>query len=315
MLKVYLTVDVEIWPDDWDLSERRFPGYFDRYILGRTARGDYGLPFQLRLLREYGLQAVFFVEPFFAYQFGTPALKDIVAMVQCEGHAVELHAHTEWIGRTRRVIPPGRFQLNLRDYTLREQVDILRTGKQTLLDCGANHVTAFRAGNFGANRDTLSALTANGIHADSSYDLACKAGPFLNETLAQPTRIDGVVEYPMAVYRDALGRLRHAQVGASSLRELTATIAQAPQRRWSDFVLYWHSGELLNRRKTRPDPIAVRRFEGLCRFLALRRQDITTTCFQPHTVAVPRRTAGLQAGRVETLSRLASQSMRRLWGS
>lgn len=315
-VNVYLTVDVEIWPDNWDMSPARFSEYFRQYITGTTAGGDYGLPFQLRLLKDHGLQGVFFVEPFFAFHFGMAALRDIVAMIQADGHAVELHAHTEWIGRTRRVIPPGRFQLNLRDYSAEEQRQILAAGKEALQECGATRITAFRAGNFGANRDTLGALTANDIAIDSSYDLSCRNGPFLDETLLQPMRIAGVSEYPMAVYRDGIGRLRHVQIGACSAREITTVMDQARRCDWSDFVVLWHSGELLNRRKTRRDPIAVRRYEKMCEHLARHRERLVTRRFpleparqEPHTAAP------LRSATPATLGRIAAQSLRRLLAS
>lgn len=75
MLNVFLTVDVELWPDSWDLSPRRFSEYFRRYIHGSTATGDYGLPFQLRLLAEHDLKGVFFVESLFACEFGIESLR------------------------------------------------------------------------------------------------------------------------------------------------------------------------------------------------------------------------------------------------
>ena len=61
MLDVLITVDVEIWCDGWQDIDARFPDAFRRYIHGPTAGGDYGLPYQLKVLSDHGLKGVFFV--------------------------------------------------------------------------------------------------------------------------------------------------------------------------------------------------------------------------------------------------------------
>ena len=50
MLNVFITVDVEVWCDGWDQLDAKFSDAFQRYIYGRTAHGNYGLPYQLQLL-------------------------------------------------------------------------------------------------------------------------------------------------------------------------------------------------------------------------------------------------------------------------
>ena len=82
MLKVYLTVDVEIWCDGWDNIDSKFNDAFRSYIYGPTKKGDYGLPYQLKVLNDNGLTGVFFVEPLFSLRFGSAPLSEITENIR-----------------------------------------------------------------------------------------------------------------------------------------------------------------------------------------------------------------------------------------
>src|SRR4051812_16601471 len=121
MLDIYFTIDVEVWCDGWQNLDHKFPGAFERYILGPGGR--WGLPDQLQMLGDHGLRAVCFVEPLFAGRFGQAPLTEVVGLIQGRGHEVQLHLHTEWVDEfTAPVLPAtaGKRQ-HLRQYTLAEQ--------------------------------------------------------------------------------------------------------------------------------------------------------------------------------------------------
>lgn len=109
MLDVFLTVDVEVWCDGWDDIDAKFPQCFRKYVYGPTAAGDYGLPYQLKLLREHGLTGVFFTEPLFSTRFGRQPLADIVGLLRDGGGQVELHLLPEWGGRSDGAAVGGRY--------------------------------------------------------------------------------------------------------------------------------------------------------------------------------------------------------------
>ena len=44
IMNIYLTFDVEIWCGGWDDLDSRFPSSFQRYVYGRSRKGDYALP-------------------------------------------------------------------------------------------------------------------------------------------------------------------------------------------------------------------------------------------------------------------------------
>lgn len=283
MLNVFLTVDVEIWPSSWwDLNQNSFRKDFQRYIYGSTTRGDYGVPFQLKLLNEYDLKAVFLVETLFACEFGIEWLKEIVELIQDAGQEVQMHLHPEWIGRMTDSILPGKKARRLLDYSLDDQIFIIGIGKEKLQEAGVNRVTAFRAGGYSANTDTLTALAKNNLLFDTSYNpcIYGDLGGIAPEGfLHQPNKINGIYEFPVSVFQDRPNHYRHLQLGACSFSELSNMLYQAEQSQWDYLVIVSHGFELLNRAKNRVDPIVVRRFEKLLRFLADNRDKFRTGCF------------------------------------
>ena len=60
-MKVYLTIDTEVWCNGWEAIDDQFPLAFQRYVYGRSAHGDFALPKTLEILNRFGLTAVFFV--------------------------------------------------------------------------------------------------------------------------------------------------------------------------------------------------------------------------------------------------------------
>jgi hypothetical protein len=282
MLKVFLTVDVEVWCGGWDALERNFPEAFRRYIYGPTRSGNFALPYLLELVTSHGLQGVFFVEPLFAARFGAAPLAEVVGLIQDMRQEVQLHLHTEWADEARqRLLPHVRDKRqHLRHFARADQVTLLRAGKALLEQAGAPAPTAFRAGSFGFNLDTLSALREVGIRCDSSYNatlMGMDSGLMPGTVVCEPLCHDGLHEYPMTVYRDRPGHLRHAQIGACSFRELEGLLWQALEQRRRAFVILSHNFETLNRRKDAPDGVAVGRHRALCRFLD-RNRDAFQTC-------------------------------------
>jgi hypothetical protein len=317
-VRVFFSVDVEVWCDEWNDLERQFPDAFARYIYGPTPRGDYGLPMTLSLLRDHGLAGVFFVEPLFSARFGPDPLAEIVGLIQGADQEVQLHLHPEWVDEAR---PPilesydGKRQF-MWMFSAEQQANLIATGARMLHEAGAGRLRAFRAGNFGLGRDTWSALRDNGLIFDSSYNytaLGSGSGLDTGEIQIQPYLVDGVFEYPVTVFRDGFGRYRPAQLGACSYGELERLLWQGVHAGWESLVIVSHSFELLNPRMDRPDDIVVRRFRELCRLLDRHRDVFDTTGFarlEPRAVV---RQPELQRGTFGAAGvRVVEQAWRRL---
>jgi peptidoglycan/xylan/chitin deacetylase (PgdA/CDA1 family) len=317
-MNVYLTFDIEVWCNGWEALDERFPAAFERYVYGRSAAGDYALPKTLEIMARHGVHGVFFVEPLFAARFGVEHLARIVALIQDAGQEVQLHLHPEWTDEIRPVVFPDKpyKRQHLIHYSRDEQTELMRRGLALLHEAGARPVSAFRAGSFAANADTLAAAEACGLAVDASLNMCYPvSGPDLRAEgeFYFPRRRGALQLLPMTVFRDGLGRLRHAQVGACSVREFTEAIADAERRGHPCFTLLSHNFEMLRAGGSRPDPIVVQRFAGLCRFLGEHRARFPTRGLRAAPELAPPADRGLaRVSRRATLNRLAGQALRRL---
>lgn len=276
MLEVYFTVDVEVWCDGWHAIDQKFPDSFQRYIYGKTGKGDFGLPYKLKVLNDHGLQGVFFVEPLFSLRFGLEPLAEITQIILQANQSVELHMHTEWLDEANETVFPHikEKRQHMRHFSAEEQATLVDIGKQQLSKAGVEKIHAFRAGSFGFNADTLPALKRAGIYIDSSYN-ATLMGPssgLSDEILSQSANFDGVHEVPMTVYYDRPGHLRHTQLCACSSGELETVLWKSLEQEKREVVILSHNFELLDDSLSRPNSIVIKRFHKLCEFLE-RNQD------------------------------------------
>jgi hypothetical protein len=291
VLDVFITVDVEIWCDGWLNIDQQFPSAFRKYIYGPTPKGDYGLPYKIDILKQYGLTGVFFVEPLFSTRFGIQPLTEIVGLLRDNSQEVQLHLHTEWVDESIEPLLENVLQKrqHLRYYSLEEQAILIAAGANLLTKAGASDVNAFRAGTFAFNSDTLCALAANNIPFDSSYNASMfglDSGVMPGIVVVEPIECHGTYEYPMTVFNDGTGRLRHAQLTACSYKEIERLLWQAAEVGRSAFVILSHSFELLNPAMDRPNDIVVNRFKKLCSFLDMNRDTFRVRGFHGLTPKV-----------------------------
>jgi peptidoglycan/xylan/chitin deacetylase (PgdA/CDA1 family) len=319
-LEVLITVDTEVWPHTRGWRESQLAEDFERDIVGRTSAGAFGLEYQLQALQAHGLKAVFFVEALAASVVGGEPLGRIVRTIQEYGQDVQLHAHIEWLNRLDAPPWPGvaRAQ-NFSQFPAEGQAAILRRALENLRAAGAFNVTAFRAGNFGANLDTLAALNAVGIAVDSSYNSCLLRGdwPGVEPRLWKPARICGVQEFPVSFFQDGPGHFRHTQLKACSWREMRRALTAAWRSGWRYFVIVSHSFELVKRRSdgkapAKANPIAIRRFERLLKFLERESSRFQTTTFPLAPVDTGAAGAILRGSWINTLGRYAEQALSRL---
>lgn len=316
MLNVLLTVDVEVWCDGWNDIDQRFPDAFRRYVYGPTRHGNFALPYTLQVLNEYDLKAVFFVETLFATRFGIQPLAEIVGLLRDADQYVELHVHPEWVDESIEPLlaHAGAKRPNIRDFSLAEQTILIGAGRRLLAEAGGGDAIAFRAGGFGFNRDTLKAVSANGLRYDSSYNAALHGrdsgvapGTIVVDTIA----CDGIVELPVTVFVDGTRSLRHAQLTACSFPELEGLLWSALSANRNSFVILLHNFELLNQTRNGVDRVVVDRFHKLCSFLD-RNRDSFRVCgfdgFRPEPP--PSQPAPLRSPLWKTAGRMLEQAYR-----
>jgi len=263
---------------------------YARTISCETAEGSVGIEYQMDIFDRFGLKGVFFVDPMPALVWGVEAITDVIAPIVARGHDVQLHVHPDWLQLAGPDSPlrvgPG---FNIRDFHFEDQCRILDYARSTLIAAGAPPPVAFRAGNYGANDDTLRALAALGMRYDTSHcpgfvsDSAISLGPQDRHAVEHC----GVVEVPVGCIAGPGGGFRHLQLTALTTAELLGAMRHAVSRRHPSITMVSHSFELLSRDRTRINHIVRRRFERFCEGLSMLPQLRTSTYADDPPVPAP----------------------------
>src|SRR5947209_3228242 len=335
MLNVLLTVDTETHAICRDWASDGLSRDISRDIYGEVGSRRVGLGYQLEVLRQSGLKAVFMVEALFSAvpEIGTDPLKRIVRLIRDDGHDVQLHLHPDWVAHIPALGIPFRSTV-IFPYEEAEQAQMLSVATDQLVASGAAAPTCFRAGGFGINRKTLSLLPRFGIRFDTSYNpfyTRSKCRLPAPKSSGHAEEMEGIIEFPVASFLDFRGKVRPCQIGACSSSEIIAAMNQAEKAGWDYFVIVSHSFEMLTRRRPGKGPVAVRenvrrRFERPCRFLADNRDRFRTIGFddldhiqltQPERVEpvirAPMLNTTIRVPMLNTLGRLCEQGYNRLY--
>ena len=295
VLKVFLTVDTEVWPvaEAWPhaplFADQTCEREIEVYLHGGEVDPRFGVAFQLATLARNKLKATYFVDPLFSFALGLGPLVGVLQPIREHGQEVGLHLHPEWLTDPRCVGLPNFAGPCLWQYGAEDQRRLVRAGLTRLAEAGADSVRVFRAGNYAANRDTLTALRENGIPIDTSLN-ACYAESFpdlaARDRISAPSHIEDVVEFPVTFFFDRPPRgRRHLQLAACSLAEIRYVLEQAVTAGWPAVVIVMHSFELMrvgqfqNGSFATHSRLLVRRFEQLCEYLASNRERMRTSHF------------------------------------
>jgi hypothetical protein len=290
MTKVLYTVDTELSPG---LHQRGLSALenFRISVMGEVADGAWGIGHQIARLNAHGLKGVFFVEALCARMFGPDVLKRIVDPILAGGHEVQLHIHTEWLQWIEEDIVGRRRGEDIADFTQADQRRLLECGLDALEQAGAPRPIAFRAGNYGANNDTLRALASLGVTYDSSYDFPFLGRPCAIQTdqpLHGPADVDGMLEIPVTFFEDYPGHVRHLQLCAVSHAELKWVIENSIAGGRPTTTVVSHSFELLNVKKTRANALMLKRFDRFCALMQSLKGAARSATFSDLDVAQPR---------------------------
>lgn len=154
-----------------------------------------GLQKMVDLLKEKGYPATFFFNVYEYKKYGEKPIMEIAKWFDRSGHDVQLHTHPQW------AYDPNRNLTN--QYTLDEQIVIIREGKELLEKWLGKPIVAHRAGAYGADENTLKALIKNDIFYDSSL--------FIGSPNSKVTALDlkknvlsmygSLYEFPVTVYK------------------------------------------------------------------------------------------------------------------
>lgn len=285
---------------------------FESSILGRCRDGDFGVHFQMDMLERHGLKGVYFVDPMPALVYGPAIIDAIVQPIVARGHEVQLHIHTEWLKFARFNPVAPRTGRNIGDFPLHKQRKLIALARDILVGAGAPRPTAFRAGNFGANDDTLRALAALGFRFDSSFNGAWRGHGCdisLDAGNLGVREHEGVIEVPVSGLMDRANSFRPAQLCAMSEEEMRDALDHSAASGAIQFSAFSHSFELLSRDRQVPNRLAVARMEALCRAVAADPR-VTSGGFAtlPAPPARPRPIRVAAPNRLRTLRRTIEQA-------
>lgn len=291
MTDVYITIDTEYSAGMFARSGRDGQAEnFLRSIACETPDGAVGVGYQLDTFDSHGLKAVFFVDPMPTLVWGVDAIARVIGPILDRGHDVQLHIHTEWLEFAGVANPIGdKTGNNIKDFCLADQVILLDYAMTVLMAAGAPRPVAFRAGNYGANDDTLRALAQIGIAFDTSHcpgiaNSDCAIG--LSSDGLLPLRHCDVTEVPIGAIASHGGGMRHAQITALSASEMLSAIAHCQAHGIDSFTLVSHSFELMSRDRQRINRIVDRRFRAFCKGLE-RMDGVQTRTYRDRPPAIP----------------------------
>ena len=283
--RVYITTDVEC-AEERVIGGKPMPAQgYDLRVWCRFANQtrELGIGLIMSELEAHGMRGTFYTEVFGAHHFGIEGLREACQAMRGRGHDVQLHTHPiqrRADYRSRGEEPAGD---NISDYDAARQAELLTEGIEILGRCGIpkDEVVSFRAGNFGANNDTWSAMAKAGLRVSSNYNPCyfqknCKmrsdesgAGLFYVKT---GRGADGVWELPISNFREEGGNYRHVQITAVSLDEMKDHLREARRLGIGEVTVVTHSFEFchidsIEKKSGRTNTVNLLRLRGLCRFL------------------------------------------------
>jgi hypothetical protein len=282
-LNVFITVDTEVWEFYNDIEKN-----VSSSLWGITEQGEYGLNFQLEKLEQYNLQATFFLEPFFSYHSGTKPLETAINQISAFNQEIGLHIHTEWINGAKNFpYQLEHIHRNIGDFDLATQEKLISHAKHLITGVKNVNICCFRAGNYGADNQTLKALHSLDIAYDTSYNVPYLKAPCniqVNTLLTSPSVINNTTEIPVSHFYDYPNHRRHLQLSACSFSELKDVLLSNWTAQQFSCVIVLHSFEWIKRDKKNNkhylDKICLKRFENLCQFLADNTDKFQTSHFE-----------------------------------
>ena len=284
-------------------------------VTGQAGKSVVGIGWQMDCLDRHGLKAIFFVDPMPGLVFGPDIVRRMIEPILTRGHEVQLHMHTEWLEWARQSPVGDRRGANIGDFSQTDQIVLLDWSRDALEGAGAPRPIAFRAGNYGANDETLRALAMLGFVWDASYNAHYRNGPCrigIGPDQIDPVQRLGVTEIPVAAIGDRPESIRPAQVCALSAQEMRQGLCHAAETGRPVYAIVTHSFEMLSRDRQRPNRSVMRRFEAMCAAIA-DHSGLETAGFTDldPAIAQEEREQGTRLGpdRARTFSRMVQQAL------
>lgn len=267
-LQIIVTIDVE------DFFEPRSEIETYRGLIGNEAWGTSKI---MEIIERHGGRGTFFVDVYNRRTVSENIVSKCVEEIHRRDHEVGLHTHPGFPDGKRGY---GMMQTLLR-LSLEEQTAFIAKGVELLVKWIGSPPKSHRAGGYGANYDTLKALSSNSIYIDSSvysgYQFCGLNEPPL--TVNAPVNCSNVTEIPVTINRIelALGPVKIFSMkkkldpdwcGPGELKRLIDTSVGAGI---NPIVLFLHSYSMIDiENGFQPNPSAVEALDNILEY-AVRR--------------------------------------------
>jgi len=182
---------------------------------------------------------------------------------------------------------PFKFDIiheNIGDFDLDSQQLLIGKALEIIENIDNIKICSFRAENYGANNDTLTALNRLGITFDTTYN-ASYIGHQCNikteGVISSPILINDTIEIPITQYLDYPYHKRHLQLTACSFDEIKDVLEANWQTNQYSCVIVMHSFEWIKRKNKvhSVDYICKKRFLKLCEFLSKNQDKFEVVAF------------------------------------
>lgn len=277
-VNIFITVDTEHSIGGAFSNPRLKPVGNEKRIFGRIGDKAYGIPLIMDIADACNIPLTFFVEVLNKHYFGEAESREVCRYIIDRGHDVQLHLHPNYLNFTQS--EPGKlhFPGNMFCYQLEKQIELIKQGKELLARYGVGHPVAFRAGNFGADMNTLTALKVNDFFVDSSYNKYylgnnCKLGDL---KINDACKVGSVWEFPITNFREFPlwnhDRTRPLDINGVSFYEMQNVLEQATNCRLKNITILLHSFSFIKPKdaqynKAKPRWRIIKRFKQLCEHL------------------------------------------------
>lgn len=277
--KVMITVDTEHSIGGAFNNPLLKPVGNGKRIYGRIGGIEYGIPLIMDIADRYRIPLTFFVEVFNKYYFGEKETRDVCEYILKRGHDVQLHLHPCWLNFKSGDPNSKKYSDHMSSYNFEIQTEMIGEGKELLSRYCGKPPVAFRAGNYGADANTLKAVKANGMDIDSSYNAAFPnhSKNITRGSINDAVDIHGTLELPITNFIEAIPllgkRYKPMDLNGVSYREIQTVLEQSCVGQGPKHItLILHSFSFLKSKDVQYENCTfrhyvVKRFENLCQYL------------------------------------------------
>lgn len=246
-------------------------------IWGKIGDKYYGVPKIIEICDRYDAKGLFFVDIPEIWDMGYDKIQEVILYIKERGHDVGVHIHPHHM--------PNESRQFLFEYSKQEQYQIISACTKKFYEITGEMPKSFRAGKYGANRDTLDILNELGYSYDFSEFYSqkwCGISPEINYIL--PVRYKNLVEFPVTLFRSVkFGNFYQRFDKLEATNNVSESIHILKEYAKTDndelIVLFLHSFSFLHFLDTPDNPAlnskAMNRFEKTMAYVA----DSKNYCF------------------------------------